>query len=69
MLKDIVDNIVAGAWTIEDAIEVTLDEISTSGSVGSGVQRSLGAVVRFKDEEKETMEEYQRYLNKLASRP
>jgi hypothetical protein len=41
-LREHVDALIAGEWTPEDVIEITVDETSTAAAVGTGTDRPLG---------------------------
>lgn len=58
-----VEKILSGEWTIDDAIEMQVDEISTAGSVGSGPDQTLGTVRRT-DEYEHLKKAYEEYLAK-----
>lgn len=57
-----VEGILSGEWSIEDVLELQVDEISTSGSVGPGVSKSLMTV---KDDRlKKLKGSYEKYLER-----
>lgn len=63
--RNFLDRLIRREWSVDDAIEAQLDETSTATAAGSGMDRSLGATVRFKDEKLEKiLGEYEDYLKK-----
>jgi len=41
-IEEGVDRLIEGEWSVDDLIEACVDEVSTAGSAGSGLDRPLG---------------------------
>ena len=66
-VQEKMDAINSGRWTVEDVVEMHVDEISTAGSVGSGLDKGIGN--RENEEEKwgKIVRKYEEYLAKTRT--
>jgi hypothetical protein len=64
------DRLIYEGWSADDMIELTVDEVSVAGSVGSGTDRRIGSHLRygFDDKLEKIFKEYEEFLARSKER-